>query len=109
MCHCVLDDDDDLRVYDVPKLKTLAEGLAASLTFVDSPILSEKIAEIMAIELLFPLEFRLKHLDEYRNKTISDYSLALRYRIPVEFAEIAMFDTYIEKVSKRFRNKFIAI
>jgi hypothetical protein len=109
MCHCLIDNSDEFRVLSTSTLTKLIEGLASSMPINgDLRLASEHLAEMMAIEILFPLEMRLSHIDQYRDGKISDNNLALRYRIPVEYAEIGMYQSYIDKFSSK-RTKLITL
>lgn len=102
MCHCLVDARDD-RVSSVSALRDLAQGLASKVTIPgtgNGPLESELWAELLAIELLFPYELRKTHRQALKDGTITPYTLALRYRIPREYAELGMFDNVLDLMGK---------
>ncbi len=99
MFHCILDADADNRVTGMDTLLKLSELLVseASATLEEfAPHDTEQIAEILALETLFPLELRGYYKEDYNAGLITDHQLALRYRIPEEYARIGMYSNYIK-------------
>lgn len=112
MFHCMLDHSADQRVTEVQSLLKLAELLVsgASRTLSDfEPHNTEQDAEILALEVLFPLELRLSHAERYSEGLITDYQLALRYRIPQEYARIGMYSNYMRGIQSLRGEALIAI
>ncbi len=94
LCHCLVDTEAD-RVSSLAGLLQLAQGLASKITIPgtgNGPLQSEIWAELLAIELLFPYELRKTHIADLKAGNIVPHNLALRYRIPDEYAEFGMFD-----------------
>jgi hypothetical protein len=102
MCHCLIDLSNEDRVFQEAEFMKLLEGLSSGIIipFGNGPIATESLAEIMALELLYPLELRKSHLSMVRSSEVSPYALALRYRLPQEYAEFGMHETYLEFSSR---------
>jgi IrrE N-terminal-like domain len=101
MCHCLIDQEND-RVSNVADLQRLLEELAARLQTEKTwaPMQSERSAEVMAIELLFPYELRRQHLEEFRAGKLTIGKIAKRYQIPTAIADIGLYQSYIESIAK---------
>lgn len=111
MCHCLIDNNEN-RVSNINDLKKQIEGLASRVTVSllnkDEKIASEQWAELMALEILYPMELRLKHVKALKSGTITPHMLALRYRIPEEYAEFGMGEAFLEASAKALRgDKYI--
>jgi hypothetical protein len=106
MFHCLIDDETEL-VSDTKTLVKLTEDLATRMaaldTGIDGPMLTEGIAEILALEMLFPLELRQHHIADFRANKISAYQLALRYRIPEIYAEFGMLQSRLDWMQNKVR------
>lgn len=103
MFHCILDIDANSRVTDFNGLMKLSELLVSDVAshLTDyQPHDTEQDAEILALEVLFPLELRRHHLEDYRKGLITDYQLALRYRIPEEYARLGMYAHYVDQIER---------
>jgi len=108
MYHCIIDDDNQNKTRTTDELILLADHLTNSFLEVLSdeqdeietfhPYETERSAEIMALETLFPIELRRVHLDDYDAGLITDYQLALRYKIPEAYVQLAMSDRYFSSV-----------
>lgn len=111
LCHCLIDDSRDERIAGVDSLKLLLQYLAARIDatkFVYKPFASEQWAEIMALEILFPYELRRQYVEKLKDGTITPYNLALRYRIPTEYAEIGMYDSFLD-FAREFRGDTLLV
>lgn len=111
MFHCILDDGDEARTSSISDLMKLSELLvsgAASRLAQFKPHSTEQDAEILALETLFPLELRLSHREEYDEGLITDYQLALRYRIPEEYARMGMYEHYLTMI-QNLRGELVEI
>lgn len=104
LCHCLIDNDGE-RVTTEDGLMTLLEGLASKINLEKEggPLHSEQLAEILALELLYPMKFRRSHIEGFRKGKITAHNLALRYRIPAQFAEFGMYDTYFNAMDALFK------
>lgn len=104
MYHCIIDGPTSNRTTSVADLMKLSELLvsgAGSMFQEFDPLYTEMLAEILALETLFPLELRNHHREAYSQGQITDYQLALRYRIPEEHARLAMYTNYIQSIEAR--------
>ncbi|WP_176498011.1 hypothetical protein [Sphingomonas sp. HMP6] len=111
MYHCIIDNSIGNRVTNLADLMKLAEYLVddtVSTLEPFSPHGTEQDAEILALETLFPLELRQTHQPDYDAGKITDHQLALRYRIPEQYARLAMYPNY-NSVIKRIRTKLVII
>lgn len=112
MYHCILDLAPAARVSNLADLLKLAEYLVADAVSSHDPFEphgTEQDAEILALETLFPLELRAYHQDAYADGKITDHQLALRYRIPQEYARIAMYPNYNNVIRRIRGTKLIEI
>jgi len=103
MFHCILDVSPSNRVTEIGGLMKLSELLVsgASRSLAEfKPHDTEQDAEVLALETLFPLELRKRHLEQYSAGLITDYQLALRYRIPEDYARIGMYENYIGGIER---------
>lgn len=110
MYHCMIDTPKANRTRTTDDLVLLADHLTNSFlevladeqddtdTFL--PMDTEKNAEIMALETLFPIELRTHHCDAYDSGLVTDYQLALRYKIPQSYIQLAMSSAYFSAVSR---------
>ena len=62
------------------------------------PFTTEHTAVVLAVETLFPLEYRNRYEERYRAQEISDLQLAERFRIPEDYARRAMYPAYLAAV-----------
>ena len=110
--HCVLDQEDHDFVKSLDAAKALAEGLVNSLiTGVlaqDGPQTTEMMAEVMAAEVLFPLEHREHYVERYREGLLTDMQLATRFKIPESVVRSSMAPRYLDAVQK-IRTQRVAI
>lgn len=112
MYHCILDQNLQRRVTNLDDLLKLAEYLVDDTISTLAPFAphqTEQDAEILALETLFPLELRQFHEPAYSNGEITDYQLALRYRIPQEFARLAMYPNYSAAIAAMRGSKVVEI
>lgn len=103
MCHCLIDEGEDERITSSNKLMKLGESLVSDDTATlpeFPPYITERNAEFLAVETLFPLELRKSHVAEYNAGQITTYQLALRYRIPEYYTGVAMMPNYMEAVQE---------
>jgi len=110
MYHCMIDRPEANRTRNTDDLILLSDHLTNSFlevladeqedtdTFL--PMDTEKSAEIMALETLFPIELRTHHCEAYDKELITDYQLALRYKIPQNYIQLAMSSAYFSAVAR---------
>lgn len=96
MYHCMIDRTQEDRVATVNSLTKLLELLAADTTALTgdfSPLNREQEAEFLALETLFPIEFRKEYLENPASASeVSE--LATKFKIPLVYARIACQPTY---------------
>lgn len=101
MFHAIIDRDQATRITTSDQLLKLAELLvspsSASMQQF-SPFETEHQAEILALETLFPFELRSHFEERYRNGEITDHQLAIRFRIPEDYARMGMYPVYYQSI-----------
>lgn len=110
MFHCMIDRTEGVMVSTVEDLLKLFEMLVNDTTVLTGdfgPLTSEQRAELMAIETLFPVEFRQDLLngsdeDAIDVATNHDFymNLAQNFKIPFEYAALACQPKYVRAVTK---------
>ncbi|MFN3711818.1 MAG: hypothetical protein ACK4S8_14820 [Alishewanella aestuarii] len=101
MYHCMIDRLPHQRVATLKDLQHLMNLLAVNTTSITGtfpPYTNEQVAEIYALETLFPVEFRLAHEDDYTQGTLSSHDLAMMYRVPESYVQLAFSPVYFETV-----------
>lgn len=101
MFHCMIDRSDADRVANMSSLQTLLELLAADTTALTggfSPFEREQEAELLALETLFPVEFRQKYLENPVEDPGEYEEIADQFRIPLEYAVFACQPSYVKTV-----------
>jgi hypothetical protein len=78
-----------LKLMDEWQTRPLEADLSAMFT-------SEVNAEWMALLILCPLRLRTKWFQQWSDKSVSDYDVALALRIPEAFVKSVMSDYYLE-------------
>jgi hypothetical protein len=112
MYHCILDASPKTGVSNLNDLLKLAEYLVADTVSSHAPFDphgTEQDAEILALETLFPFELRSHYLQDYADGKITDHQLALRYRIPQEYARMAMYPNYNNVIREIRGSKLVNI
>lgn len=96
LCHIVYDGDGDFEPDPTKTLEQLVMRRSLDLDEEGSPaLMSERLAEIMALELAYPLEFRRVDVAAIRNGSTVDDLVALR-DVPAVHIERALGEQYIE-------------
>lgn len=106
MCQALLD-DDAMCVNDSESALALIESLLSEtdtkelLSSVE-PFRSEKLAEMLALELMCPIEERRQICDARASKRVvaSDMQIAKEYRIPVVYVPVIFGEDYIGAVER---------
>lgn len=112
MYHCILDKSVGNRVTDIAGLMKLGQMLVseAYASLEDfAPFKTEELAEILAMETLFPMELRCFYKDAYDKGQISNLQLALRYRIPERYVRLAMLKGYYQVIYDARVNSFVKL
>ncbi|WP_457648996.1 hypothetical protein [Profundibacter sp.] len=100
MFHCMIDRTMADRVATLDSLTMLLELLAADTTALTgnfAPLDREQEAELLALETLFPVEFRMDYLEQSPDEAIIK-SLSEQFRIPMEYTRLACRPTYNQAV-----------
>ncbi len=100
MFHCMIDRTIADRVATTSTLKTLLELLAADTTALTgnfAPLNREQEAELLALETLFPVEFRTAFVETPAPEAVV-VKLAEQFSIPLEYARLATRPTYNQSV-----------
>ena len=98
MYHAIIDAKPATRVTKFDDLLRLSEMLvsgASALVQRFEAYTTEHMAEVLALETLFPLELRLQYEELYHADKISDRQLAERFRIPTDYARMGMYPSYL--------------
>lgn len=103
MYHCMLYEESTQRVTTLNQLKELLYLLAndtTPLTGASAQFSSEKIAELYALETLFPVEFRKCHQADYTSGALAASDLATMYRIPQAYVVLAFEPRYLRSMEQ---------
>ena len=101
MYHCMLDRTMDERVTSIDNLNRLVELLGHDTTSVSggfAPLITEKQAELLALETLMPVEYRLKIQKKYSSGEIKAEQIAKAFKIPEAYVRFSMQPSYLEKI-----------
>ncbi len=93
LCHIALDEVEDLSTDGEKTIeKMIAEETLSKVAQIngtpvqpilpDNEVQSERLAEIMAIEIMYPFSFRKKDLEDLKAGTVTITALALHFNIP---------------------------
>lgn len=110
MYQCILDDTQEKRTINTAQVITLIDNLSSDLVDVlanededdgRQAYNTELFAEIFAIETLFPYELRRTFFGDYDENKITDYQLAVRFRVPQDIVKEAMTNaTYSSAIAR---------
>lgn len=93
LCHLILDSEEEYT----KSLPSLVEQLIGQSTGEPKEDLaSERMAEIAALELLFPHDFRRSFIEHFENGRLSLLKIATILRIPQKYAEVCLHRRYVE-------------
>jgi len=104
LCHLLLDDKDSYT--DNPE-QLVHELLDVNIIEKSQAALSESLAVIAAIELLFPMAIRSQFKDMMKNEGWSVHKVAKILRIPEQYVEKAISESYEVHIDSQHR-KLIA-
>lgn len=95
LCHVLLDTPDDWSTDVVTTISDLLqfEGFTGKES---AEIRSEKLAEVMAVELLYPVEFRRRDKEQIAVDPASIIAIAEKRGVPPLWIERAIRDEYLE-------------
>lgn len=108
LLHLVIDQEEDLSPYGDETLdKLVREGHIGVISQNGdaAPAQSELIAEVAAMELLYPIQNRLGDLSSLLEGKVTQQKLALHYGIPVNFVDTAFSKGYLEVIKKAFEER----
>lgn len=100
MFHCMIDRNVADRITTLSSLTKLLDLLAADTTALTgnfAPLNREQEAELIALETLFPVEFRLDYLEEPASEG-KILELSEAFRIPLVYTRLACRPTYNQAV-----------
>lgn len=100
MFHCMIDRNLADRIATLDSLTKLLDLLAADTTALTgnfAPLNREQEAELIALETLFPVEFRLEYLEKPASEDVIR-GLSEKFRIPLVYARLACRPTYNQAV-----------
>jgi Zn-dependent peptidase ImmA (M78 family) len=97
MCHALADEASEYSVQGVETIKQLASTQVLILDGEESDaITSERLAETLAIELLYPIELRRADRDAvYAKKSLTLAELAEKRGVPAYWLAAALNEAYI--------------
>lgn len=83
LCHLLIDQPDDLSILGTKTIEDLlVYGSPSSAEIAPPPAQSEKFAELAALELMYPFEFRQADAKKLEEKKITAKKIALEHEIP---------------------------
>lgn len=101
MYHCMLDRTSDERTSSVSELGRLIELLGhytSSISGTFKPYETERVAENMALETLFPVEYRLKLVEDYWSGEVTAYQIAKMFCIPEYYISYSFQPSYLKAI-----------
>lgn len=105
LLHLIIDKDEDMSPYGDETLDKLVRDGHIGIISQNGdkpPAQSELIAEVAAMELLYPIQNRQTDLQDVRAEKTSFAKLSLRYAIPVNFIDTVFSDGYLKTLQKAF-------
>lgn len=108
LLHLVVDSDEDMSPYGDETLdKLVREGHIGviSQNGDDAPAQSELIAEVAAMELLYPIQCRVTDVKMLVDGTTTQQKLALHYGVPVNFVDTALSPDYLGVIKAAFNDR----
>lgn len=105
LLHLIIDKDEDMSPYGDETLDKLVRDGHIGIISQNGdkpPAQSELIAEVAAMELLYPLQNRQADLHDVGADKTSFAKLSLRYAIPANFIDTVFSDGYLKTLQKAF-------
>jgi Zn-dependent peptidase ImmA (M78 family) len=97
LCHVIIDAPEDFSAPDCSLIEKLLQGASPDLLALENKGLwSERAAEVMARELLYPHEFRRGDLALLNDNKTTLAALALKYKVPEIVASRVLKEAYID-------------
>lgn len=107
LCHVVIDRKEDWSPHVLDTLERLIVGDVLGLVE-HNGALSEKLAEMIALELIYPHEDRRKDLAKVVAKEISDNDIALAKGLPREMVQRVLSQPYLTTCDILWRSVTLA-
>lgn len=101
LMHLMIDEDEDMSPYGDQTLEKLVQDGhigVISTNGSELPSQSELIAEVAAIELLYPIQLRLDDLKETASQMVNHKKTAITYGIPINYVETAFSSQYLSVI-----------
>lgn len=105
LLHLIIDKDEDMSPYGDQTLdKLVRDGHIGVISQNGDgpPAQSELIAEVAAMELLYPIQNRKADLAEVRNDGLTFSKIAIRYGMPINFIDTVFSDGYLNTLTTAF-------
>ncbi|HEX5453581.1 MAG TPA: hypothetical protein VFX06_07295 [Stellaceae bacterium] len=103
ICHS-LEEDSTVQVSSFPEIERLIEALQSAhpveISAAYRPFLSERTAQICALELLCPIRDRRRMIENGSAKKYSEMQIATAFRIPVDYIKTLFDPAYVGLISK---------
>ncbi|MEH6699389.1 MAG: hypothetical protein V7672_11860 [Brevundimonas sp.] len=116
LCHVVVDTEEDFNPNGVDTLQRMMSLVADMDAIENLALRSEHIAEMVALELIYPHEDRRAHMDAIGRGEATFADIGTRYRLPeiiiqmiLTPAYLAMCDKYWRAVDEARRAKVVAL
>ncbi|WP_135212333.1 hypothetical protein [Vitreimonas flagellata] len=100
LCHALLDDPSEFSPDGLKTIHDLVGFRGFTIDQVSGETQSERIAEIMALEVIYPLENRRRDAAEIKAKSTSIIDVAERRGVPPYWVGLATDDDYIANSEK---------
>jgi Zn-dependent peptidase ImmA (M78 family) len=107
LCHVIIDKREDWSSDGVETLEKLIVGDVLDLQS-DNAFLSERLAEVVAHELVYPHEHRRDDLARVQAGEVKPNDLALKFGIPVEIIQRVLSQSYLSMCDVFWRSVTIA-
>jgi Zn-dependent peptidase ImmA (M78 family) len=105
LLHLIIDKDEDMSPYGDETLDKLVRDGHIGIISQNGdkpPAQSELIAEVAAMELLYPIQNRRGDLEDVRAERSSFAKLSLRYGMPPNFIDTVFSDGYLQTLTAAF-------
>lgn len=107
LLHIKVDREEDFSAYGDQTLEELIRrghfGQLSSRELSGEPAHSEVLAEMAALEVLYPLDMRKQDVEDMGNKETTIIKIAHKYGIPPSYAATALDPIYLTQLIKCFR------